>query len=78
MAALTRGRADIVDAVPNDLHVEYYAARADAGLILSECSQISLEANCFPGAVGIHTDAQVAGWKRVTDAVHEKGSKILL
>ena len=59
MAALTRCRADAADGVPNDLHVEYYSARADAGLILTECSQISQYGTSFPGSAGHHSDAQV-------------------
>jgi len=78
MAALTRGRADLVDAIPNDLHVEYYSARAGAGLILTECSHVSPLGRHWVGSTGIHTDAQVEGWKRVTKAVHEKGSKIII
>lgn len=78
MASLTRIRADAADGNPTDIHTEYYAARGDAGLILTECSQISYEGTSFPGSAGIYSDAQVQGWKKVTDAVHEKGSKIFL
>ena len=69
MAPLTRGRAG--DArVPNDLMVEYYRQRADAGLIISEATAISAEGFGWGGAPGDYTDAQEAGWRRVTDAVH--------
>lgn len=78
MAALTRCRADPATGVPNDLHVKYYSARASAGLILTECSAIRPDGDCFPGSAGIYTDEQVEGWRRVTDAVHAKGGKIFL
>eukprot|EP01016_Furgasonia_blochmanni_P028290 TRINITY_DN2974_c0_g1_i1.p1 TRINITY_DN2974_c0_g1~~TRINITY_DN2974_c0_g1_i1.p1 ORF type:complete len:406 (-),score=82.16 TRINITY_DN2974_c0_g1_i1:143-1360(-) len=78
MASLTRQRCDPDTAVPNDLHVEYYSARASAGIIFSECSQISDRSNCFAGSAGIYSEEQVQGWKRVTDAVHKKGGRIFL
>ena len=78
VAALTRMRADIDAAVPTDLHVEYYSARASAGIILTECSAIRRDGNCFLGSCSIYTDEQVEGWKRVTDAVHAKGGRIFL
>lgn len=78
MAALTRTRADPVTKVATDLHAEYYAARASAGFILTECSAIRPDGDCFPGSAAIYTDEQVAGWKKVTDAVHEKGGKIYM
>ncbi len=76
MAALTRQRADIDSQIPNELHVEYYSARASAGIILTECSSVSPEGNAFPGAASIYNDEQTAGWKKVVDAVHEKGGRI--
>ena len=76
MAALTRQRADYESQIPNDLHVEYYSARASAGFILTECSSVSPEGNCFPGAASIFNDEQTAGWKNVVDAVHAKGGRI--
>eukprot|EP01017_Pseudomicrothorax_dubius_P009099 TRINITY_DN13041_c0_g1_i2.p1 TRINITY_DN13041_c0_g1~~TRINITY_DN13041_c0_g1_i2.p1 ORF type:complete len:368 (-),score=93.93 TRINITY_DN13041_c0_g1_i2:51-1154(-) len=78
MAALTRVRADPTTSVPNDLHVEYYSQRAGSAFILTECSQIVAESKSFPGSAGIHSEETVAGWKRVTDAVHEKGGLIFL
>ena len=78
MAALTRQRADYVTQIPNDLHVEYYSARASAGFILTECSSVSPEGNAYPGAASIFNDEQTAGWKRVVDAVHAKGGRIFL
>ena len=78
MASLTRTRCNPEDGVPTEMHARYYSARASAGAILTECSQIREDGVAFPGAAGIHTDAQVAGWKLVTDAVHEKGGRIFL
>jgi len=71
-------RADAEAAVPTDLHVEYYSSRASAGIILTECSAIRRDGNCFLGSCSIYTDEQVEGWKRVTDAVHAKGGRIFL
>ena len=76
MAPLTRSRAT-ADRVPTDLMVEYYAQRASAGLIISEATVISEEANGYTHTPGLFTDAQVQGWKKVTDAVHEKGGLIV-
>jgi N-ethylmaleimide reductase len=78
MAALTRCRADPKTGVANDMHVEYYSARASSGFILTECSAIRPDGNCFPGSVGIYSDEQVEGWKKVVDAVHAKGGKIYM
>ncbi|MCW8870452.1 MAG: alkene reductase [Proteobacteria bacterium] len=76
MAPLTRSRADNPGKVPNDLMVEYYSQRASAGLIISEGTQISERAVGYINTPGIHTDEQVAGWRKVTDAVHAKGGKM--
>ena len=76
MAPLTRSRADNPGKVPNDLMVEYYSQRASAGLIISEGSQISERAVGYINTPGIHTDDQVKGWQKVTEAVHAKGGKI--
>jgi len=78
MASLTRNRADPKTGIPNDLHVEYYSQRASAGLILTECSPISNNAQSFLGAGGIYTKEQVEGWKRVTESVHQKQGKIFI
>jgi len=78
MASLTRMRCNPENGIPNDLLVEYYSQRASAGLILSECAAISERGNTFPGCGGIYNKEQVKGWKRVTDAVHQKGSKIFI
>lgn len=77
MAPMTRNRAGEGN-VPQPLNVEYYAQRASAGLIVTEGSQIAADAVGYPATPGIHSAAQVAGWKRVTDAVHAKGGHIFL
>lgn len=79
MAPLTRNRAP--GCLPNDLMVTYYAQRADpatgAGLIVSEASQISPQGQGYADTPGIHSVAQVAAWRRVTDAVHARGGRIV-
>jgi N-ethylmaleimide reductase len=77
MAPLTRNRAGQGN-TPHALNAEYYAQRATAGLIISEASQISPQGIGYPGTPGIHSPAQVAGWQRVTGAVHKKGGRIFL
>lgn len=77
MSALTRCRAD-ADHVPTDLMVAYYAQRASAGLILTEATMVIEGNSAFGGREpGIYSAAQVAAWKKVTDAVHAKGGRIL-
>lgn len=78
MAPLTRNRATVPGCIPNDLNVTYYAQRASSGLIISEATPISLMAHGYPATPGIHTAQQVAGWKKVVDAVHAKGGRIFL
>ena len=75
MAPLTRNRAADGN-VPQAMNVEYYRQRASAGLIISEGSQISPQGLGYPGTPGINSDAQVAGWQKVTDAVHQAGGLI--
>jgi len=77
MAPLTRSRANKDDA-PYGIHVEYYAQRASAGLIITEATQISQQGKGYAFTPGIHSEAQVAGWKQVTDAVHAKGGRIFM
>ena len=77
MAPLTRNRAG-ADGVPQAMNVTYYVQRASAGLIISEATPISAMAHGYPALPGIYTDEQVAGWKKVTDAVHAEGGKIVL
>jgi N-ethylmaleimide reductase len=77
MAPLTRNRAG-EGGVPHDLNVTYYEQRASAGLIVTEATPISAMGHGYPALPGIYTDEQVAGWKKVTDAVHAKGGKIVI
>lgn len=77
MAPLTRNRAG-EGGVPQPLNATYYGQRASAGLIITEATPISPMAHGYPALPGIYTDAQIAGWKKVTDAVHAKGGKIVL
>jgi N-ethylmaleimide reductase len=77
MAPLTRSRANKDDA-PYEMHAEYYGQRASAGLIISEATQISRQGKGYAYTPGIHSEAQVAGWKLVTDAVHARGGHIFL
>lgn len=76
MAPLTRARAGR-EGVPNELMARYYAQRASAGLIISEATGISREGLGWPNAPGLWNDAQVEGWKLVTDAVHKAGGRIV-
>jgi N-ethylmaleimide reductase len=75
MAPMTRNRAGEGNA-PTDMNATYYQQRASAGLIISEATQVSEEGIGYPGTPGIHSKAQVNGWKKVTDAVHAKGGKM--
>ena len=76
MAPLTRNRTP--DRVPGDLQVEYYRQRAGAGLIISEATVVSPQGIGYDATPGIWNDEQVAGWRRVTDAVHEAGGRMVL
>jgi N-ethylmaleimide reductase len=77
MAPLTRNRAG-PGLVPGKFAAEYYAQRATAGLIVSEATQISAQAQGYADTPGCYTDNQVAGWKKVTDDVHAKGGTIVV
>ena len=77
MAPLTRNRA-AAGFVPSELAPQYYSMRADAGLLITEASQISQQGQGYQDTPGIYTDAQVEGWKKVTDAVHAKGGRIFI
>ena len=77
MAPLTRCRAD-ADHNPTDLMAEYYSQRASAGLIIAEATMVMEGNSSFWMEPGIYSEAQVAGWKKVTDAVHAKGGQIAL
>ena len=78
MAPLTRSRAEHDGDVPNATNARYYAQRASAGLIVAEATQISQQGKGYAYTPGIYTEAQIAGWKNVTDAVHAAGGKIVL
>ncbi len=77
MAALTRSRAG-KDGIPTDMHVEYYTQRASAGLIVTEGTSTGDVGKAFVGQPGIHTEEQLAGWRRVADAVHASGGTIVM
>src|ERR1700748_3301674 len=77
MAPLTRNRA-VAGLVPSPLAVEYYAQRASAGLLISEASQVSQQGQGYQDTPGIYSREQVAGWRKVTDRVHERGGRIFL
>jgi N-ethylmaleimide reductase len=77
MAPLTRGRAG-ARRTANALMAEYYSQRASAGLIVTEGVAISPRGYGWLGSPGIYTDAHVAGWKAVTESVHQKGGRIFL
>ncbi len=77
MAPLTRNRSSM-EGVPQDINVTYYEQRATAGLVITEATPISAMGHGYPLLPGIYTDAQVDGWKKVTDAVHAKGGKIVI
>jgi N-ethylmaleimide reductase len=73
MAPLTRMRAANAGHPPTELHAEYYAQRASAGLIIGECTEISPDAYGWADTPGLWSAEQVRGWRGVTDAVHKKG-----
>lgn len=77
MAPMTRCRA-LENHVPSPLMAQYYAQRATAGLIIAEATMAMENNSAFWMEPGIYSNAQVAGWKEVTDAVHAKGGKIFL
>ena len=77
MAPLTRCRADNPDFAPTESMARYYAQRASAGLIVSEGTIVSPQARGYPFTPGIWSEAQVVGWRGVTDAVHDAGGRIV-
>ena len=77
MAPLTRCRASD-GRVPNDLMAEYYRQRSSAGLILSEATSVDPMGVGYPDTPGIWNEEQIVGWRKVTQAVHEAGGRILL
>jgi N-ethylmaleimide reductase len=77
MAPLTRSRSVQPGDVPGDLMLEYYGQRAsDGGLVISEATAIAIAARGWFGAPGMYSDAQVTGWRRITDAIHAKGARM--
>ncbi|MDA4570611.1 alkene reductase, partial [Escherichia coli] len=77
-APMTRSRTSQPGDVPNALMATYYAQRASAGLIVSEATQISRQGQGYSFTPGIYSEAQVDGWRRVTDAVHAAGGRMVL
>lgn len=77
MAPLTRNRAG-PGLVPSEFAAEYYAQRASAGLIITEATQVSAQAQGYQDTPGLYTPEQIAGWRAVTDAVHAKGGRIFV
>lgn len=77
MSPLTRGRAND-EGVQPDYTVEYYRQRASAGLIITEATNVSPMAKGYIRTPGIYTAEQIESWRRVTDAVHARGGKILM
>jgi N-ethylmaleimide reductase len=79
MAPLTRLRSEQPGDIPGDLMAEMYGQRASGrGLIIAEATTVSILGRGYLGAPGIYSDAQVVGWKKVTDAVHANGGRIFL
>ena len=77
MAPLTRARARPDDHAPTALQAEYYAQRASAGLIIAEATAISPDGFGWAGTPGLWSADQVRGWRRITDAVHAAGGRIV-
>lgn len=75
MSAMTRTRASETG-VPTELMRDYYVQRASAGLIVTECAQVSDQGHGIMRCPGIHREDQIAGWKLVTEAVHAAGGRI--
>ena len=76
MAPLTRNRAAHGSDVPSDLAATYYRQRSSAGLIISEGTQISRQGQGYVWTPGMYSEAQIEGWRRATDGVHEAGGRI--
>lgn len=77
LAPLTRNRAG-TGLVPSEFAPTYYSQRASAGLLITEATQISAQAQGYQDTPGLYTQAQIDGWRRVTEAVHAKGGKIFV
>ncbi len=79
MPAMSRLRAQWPSAVPSDLMREHYSQRAsDGGLLIAEATAVAPEGRSYHTGPGLYTEEQIAGWKRVTDAVHDKGGTMLV
>src|ERR1700679_1431064 len=76
MPPLTRMRAG-PGGTPTALNAAYYAQRASAGLNITEATAISVQGHGYPNMPGIHSAAQIVGWRAVTDAVHDRGGRIV-
>lgn len=77
MAPLTRNRAG-AGLVPSEHAATYYSQRASAGLLITEATQVSARAQGYQDTPGLYTQAQIEGWRKVTDAVHAKGGRIFV
>ena len=77
MAPMTRSRAKF-DGTPGDLAADYYAQRASVGLIVTEGTQPSDDGQGYLATPGIYSPAHIAGWKKVTTAVHDKGGRVFI
>ncbi|SEF08289.1 N-ethylmaleimide reductase [Burkholderia sp. WP9] len=77
MAPMTRSRSDDAG-VPPDYAADYYSQRADAGLIITEATNISAQARGYPRTPGIWTSEHIKAWKHVTEAVHRREGRIFL
>jgi len=76
MAPMTRNRA--TGTIPQEMAMIHYAARASAGLIVSEATQVSARGQGYQDTPGIHTAEQVQAWRAVTDAVHREGGRMFI
>src|SRR5256884_4771641 len=77
MAPLTRNRA-VEGLVPSPLAIEHYGQRASAGLLITEASQVSQQGQGYQDTPGIYSKEQVAGWRKITEAVHARGGRIFI
>ncbi|NOQ90810.1 MAG: alkene reductase [Gammaproteobacteria bacterium] len=77
MAPMTRNRAAEGN-IPQQMNIEYYRQRARDNFIITEASQVSAEGVGYPATPGIYNEQQVAGWRKITDAVHDEGGRIYL
>lgn len=78
MAPMTRARSTQPGDVPNAMNARYYAQRASAALIVTEATQISPRGKGYSFTPGIHGEAQIAGWRGVTEAIHAAGGRVFL